>query len=177
MRIDSHIEHKIEPEAHSEIAKLRDACFPGCRHSRSYFKQLPHFRLFARDDSDVLVGHVGVDHRLMRFGDEVAKVFGVIDLCVSEEVRGKGIGGRLVEEIEGLAGRSGIDALLLVAEDERLYRRCGFEGLDAHCTWMRIDEHRNHGMAEEELVGELMIKRLNPQLTLNGPIDYLGYLF
>ena len=177
MRIDTYIEHNLEPATHAEIAELRRACFPEDESGRSYFKQLPHFRLLARDDSSKVIGHLGVDHRMMTFGGQVAAVFGAIDLCVAEGSRRKGIAGSLLAELERLARRSGVDVLFLVASDKRLYQRCGFEDIDAHCSWLRIDEHANYGVASEEIVGELMIKPLNSEFVPTGPIDFLGYLF
>ena len=178
MPIETRIEHELKPETHAEIAALRSASFPECQHARSYLKQLPHFRLLACEEVDgPLVGHLGMDHRMMRFGEEVAKVFGIIDLCVAEKYRGRGIGGSLLAEAERVACEAGIDALFLFALDRRLYERHGFEMLDAECTWMRIDEHLSLGMTTENIVGEIMIKRLNAELNLDGPIDLLGYLY
>jgi hypothetical protein len=48
---------------------------------RSYFKQLPHYRLLKYEGS-VLIGYAGIDYRAIRVGREVYKIFGVMDMCV-----------------------------------------------------------------------------------------------
>jgi hypothetical protein len=59
MQIKRYIEHELAPEALSSIQKLRNACFPDDQAPRSYFKQLPHFRMLA-EDGDQIIGHVGI---------------------------------------------------------------------------------------------------------------------
>lgn len=176
LKVQQISEHEISCELHAEIRDLRNASFPGHEENRSYGKQFPHFRLLAFS-GDKLVGQVGVDHRAMRFNDQVLSVFGVIDLCVAKEERGQGTGTRLLAGIEEIARESGGDVLLLLAHKPELYLKCGFVPIDAWCHWLRIDDHKNHGVAREEIVGELMIKSLVPGLRIEGPIDFLGYLF
>ena len=176
IRIEKRIEHDLGEATGTAVARLRDRCFPEFGCGRPYYKQLPHFRLLAFE-GDALTGHLGVDHRVVRFGTEVVTIFGAIDLCVAEDARGRGVGSALLAELEQLAVRSGVGALLLFASDQRLYQRCGFALRDASCSWLRIDDHRNYGMAHEEIVGELMLKQLDPKLSLTGEIDLLGYLF
>ncbi|MEM7603068.1 MAG: GNAT family N-acetyltransferase [Verrucomicrobiota bacterium] len=169
-------EHQIDSALHGEIAALRNACFPDGQHPRSYFKQLPHFRILAFD-GDTLIGHAGVDHRVMNFGGNAYRAFGAIDVCVEVAHRGQGIAGIMMSRLEEEAVDSGADVMVLVADDHRLYLRLGFQLLDAECEWMAIDEHRNHGILKESLAGELMIKPLKSGLELDGPVDWLGYLY
>lgn len=176
LKIQKISEHEIGPGLHAKMTNLRNASFPGHEENRSYGKQFPHFRLLAFS-GDELVGQVGIDHRAMRFNEEVRSVFGVIDLCVAEGSRGQGVGTRLLSKIEELARESGGEVLLLLAHQPELYLKNGFEPIDAWCHWLRIDDHQNYGVAREEITGELMIKPLVAGMSVEGPIDFLGYLF
>lgn len=160
-----------------EIADLRKACFPELVERRSYFKQLPHFRYLAFS-GDRLVGHLGVDFRVVSIGGLAAKILGGIDLCVAEKHRGGGIGSMLLEKLTSLGAEKGVDFILVFADDHRLYERNGFFLVQADVAWLRIDEHRNYGVASEKIEGELMVKQLGEREWPSGaPLDLLGYLF
>ena len=176
MYIERHLESEISSDTHRAIQALRNSCFIEHAVPRSYGKQLPHFRILASDDQE-LVGHVGVDHRVMRFGDQVCSVFGVVDLCVAEDMRGKGIGGALLSRIEEYARRGRIDVMFLLCYKPELYLSQGFRRLDAECNYLGIDEHKNLGVLSEHLSGEIMIKSFGMDQLPTGPIDFLGYMF
>lgn len=176
MRVERYVEYEISSDLHSSIEILRNSCFREHQQSRSYGKQFPHFRFLAFVD-DRLVGHLGVDHRAIRFGNKVCSIFGVIDLCVVEDERSRGIAGTLLAHLEDHARRGEIDALVLLAERPELYSKNGFHGIDAECCWLGIDDHQNLGIIEENLSGELMVKRIGINEIPGGPIDFLGYLF
>ena len=176
MHIERLLEYEISPDTHRAIQALRNSCFVEHQVSRSYGKQLPHFRILASEGQE-LVGHVGVDHRVMRFDEQVYSVFGVVDLCVAEDMRGKGIGGALLLKIEEYARKGGIDVLFLLCYRPDLYLRHSFQGLDAECNWLGIDEHKNLGMLSENLSGAIMMKPLGMDRLPAGPIDFLGYMF
>ena len=176
MRVEQYVEYEISSDLHSSIEILRNSCFPKHRQPRSYGKQFPHFRFLAFVD-DRLVGHLGVDHRAMRFGDRVFSIFGVIDLCVAEDERSHGIAGTLLASLEDHAKRGKIDLLVLLADRPELYCKNGFHRIDAECRWLGIDDHQNMGIIEEHLSGELMIKLIGIDEMPTSPIDFLGYLF
>lgn len=176
MRIEQIAEYEIGPRLHEEITRLRNVCFPDHARDRSYFKQLPHFRYLAFEEG-ALVGQMGVDHRVISVGGTVARIFGVIDLCVSHAHQGKGIASQMLEQVTELAAAKGVDFLFLVADDQRLYRRNGFTPITAHLSWLRIDEHQNHGVASERIENELMIKRIGEKDWPGDSVDLLGYLF
>jgi GNAT superfamily N-acetyltransferase len=104
-------------------------------------------------------------------------IFGVIDLCVDPAHRGNGIGKSLLLRAIQLARDANIDFMFLIADDHRLYGKCGFSAVDATCAWLRIDEHKNYGLAVEEIKGEIMVKSVNGKAWPNGAVDLLGYLF
>ncbi len=78
-------EQEITVAAHRELAKLLNCSFPNIFEARTYFKQLPHHRLIAKN-GERTVGQMGIDHRIIRVGDEIVSIAGVIDLCVMAEV-------------------------------------------------------------------------------------------
>lgn len=176
IQIKRYVEHEISSNLHSSIETLRNSCFPDHQQPRSYGKQFPHFRILAFTD-ERLVGHLGVDHRAMRFGDQVYSIFGVVDLCVADDKRGCGIGGRLLSNLEECANKAEIDVLLLLAHRPELYLKNGFRGIDTECSWLGIDEHKNLGVMEESISGEMMIKLVRINELPTGPIDFLGYMF
>ncbi len=171
-----YIEHEIGSETHRHIENLKNVCFPKYQVSRSYFKQLPHFRFLTHEGSN-LIGHLGVDHRMMTFDHQPHSVFGINDLCISTEYRRQGIGERMLAEAESLAKEHNIDCMVLLASDFRLYKRAGFIPINSVCQWLRIKEHTNYGIAVENIEDELMLKPLTKNLVVQGPIDFLGYMF
>lgn len=176
MRIEEKIEYDIEPQMHGEIMSLRNACFPENAKERSYFKQLPHFRYLAYENQ-LLVGQMGVDHRVVSVGHSIFSIFGVIDLCVSRDYRGNGIATEMLKRLSALAKEKGIDFLFLVADDHRLYVRHGFRLISPYLAWLRIDDHRNYGVGFERIENQLMIKQIGEQVWPDEPVDLLGYLF
>jgi len=176
MELKRYLEHQIPADLHSSIRNLRNSSFPEDQHPRSYGKQFPHFRILAFAD-ERLVGHLGVDHRAMRFGEQVYSIFGVVDLCVAEDKQGCGIGGALLSQLEEIAHNGGIDALVLLAKRTELYLKNGFCRIDAECSWLGIDEHKNLGVMGENIRGEIMMKLIRINQLPTGPIDFLGYMF
>lgn len=170
------IEYDIEPSLHEEITKLRNACFPSTAKDRSYFKQLPHFRYLAYEDGR-LVGHMGIDHRVISVGNAIFSIFGIIDLCISGCSQGKGIASAMLERVSGLAKEKRIDFLFLVADDHRIYEKNGFKLISNYLVWLRIHEHKSYGVGIERIEKELMIKQIGEKIWPDEPVDLLGYLF
>lgn len=170
------VEHEIAPTTHRAITALRNASFPAHAVDRSYYKQRPHFRCLAYADG-ALIGHLGLDHRMIAVGATPHSIFGVIDLCVAAEARGQGIASRMLEKLSALAEAQGIDFLLLFADDHRLYARHGFAPVTAAVTWLKIDEHKSYGLGCERFENELMVKPTGDTTWPAGTVDLLGYLF
>ncbi len=176
MQLKRYLEHEIPIDLHSSIQNLRNSSFPEDQCPRSYGKQFPHFRILAFAE-ERLVGHLGVDHRAMRFGDQVYSIFGVVDLCVAGDKQGCGIGGTLLSKLEEFAKNGGIDAIVLLAKRTELYLKNGFRVIDAECSWLGLDEHKNLGVLKENISGEIMMKLIRIKEWPAGPIDFLGYMF
>lgn len=176
MKIIKKIEYNITPILHGEITRLKNDCFPEHSKPRSYFKQLPHFRFLAYED-DKLVGHMGVDHRVISVGESIFTIFGVIDLCVSSQYERRGIASKMLCKVSSLATQKGIDFLFLVADNHKLYEKNGFLMISTFLSWLRISDHKNYGVAVERIENELMIKQIGSKAWPDEPVDLLGYLF
>ncbi len=176
LRLQALAEDALDGAARRATIALLRQCFPAFFDDRPYFKQLPHWRLLARLDGE-LVGHVGVDHRVVRVGDVALRIFGLIDLCVAPQKRSSGISREMIRCVEERARLAEVPHLVLFADDDRLYARCGFRGIDADVRWLAIDDHRTLGIQEEQLSDTMMVKDLAGAPWPAGEVDMLGYLF
>ena len=169
-----------EPEIGADLGRqlqsLLQACFPGYP-GRSYFKLPPHFRYLAMTGSGGVTAQMGVEFRVIRAGDAVVRTFGVVDLCVRESQRSRGLAGRLLAEVTGLARSCGMAFIVLFADDDRLYTRNGWVRVTNRCSWVRIDDHVTLGLARQEDTGVMMVKALGEQPWPDGDVDLLGHLF
>ena len=108
IKIKRFTEFEISSNLHSQIIKLKNKCFPDCQKPRSYYKQLPHFR-FLVFEGENLIGHMGVDHRVILVGETPNYIFGIIDLCIDINFQNKNIASTLLEEITILGLKNNID--------------------------------------------------------------------
>lgn len=176
MRIEKLIEHDIDLRLHAAITKLREECFPEDHKPRSYYKQLPHFRFLAYE-GESLVGHMGVDHRVVSVGESVFSTFGVIDLCVREKYQGRGIGSALLVRLLQLAKGKEIDFVILVSGVHRFYEKYGFTVITPEFRWLRIYDHETVGIGNMRLDVPMMVKQIGENPWPEEPVDLLGYLF
>jgi GNAT superfamily N-acetyltransferase len=174
MDVEMKAEHAITAPVHAKIHTVLDACFPGYP-ARSYFKQLPHFRCLGWSRRE-LVAHMGVEHRMINNGGSALQIFGVVDLCVAASARSRGHARRLLDELEELGRRSEVDAVVLFADDPRLYLAAGYRRAPGTVKWLMVNEHQSIGIAERP-VEELMVKMLNEKPWNPGAVDLLGHLF
>ena len=170
------IEFDITRDVHRQITKLKNLSFPETKRNRSYFKQLPHFRYLVFDE-DLLVGHMGVDHRVIRVGDRAFSIFGIIALCVKPSHQSRGIASQLLQTVTELAMEKATDFLFLVASDKRIYLKNNFQAVSVECSWLGIEDHCNCGVLTETIEEDFMIKQTGDQLWNDKPIDLLGYMF
>ncbi|WP_329347421.1 GNAT family N-acetyltransferase [Streptomyces sp. NBC_01261] len=174
MKVEIKPEHEINSSTQEELRELLESCFPEYP-SRAYFKQLPHLRCLAWERG-ALVAQVGIDHRMIRNGDVPLRIFGIIDLCVTSLTRSKGIASGMLTQIESVARSSRVDALLLFADDPRVYLANGYRKVSNHAKWLMINDHETLGVTEKPL-GEMMVKMLSDKSWDEGVVDLLGYLF
>lgn len=126
---------------------------------------------------DVLIAQMGVDYRVIRVGDSILTIFGIIDLCVAHSHRRQGIASKLLSLLTNLAREKSIDFLFVVVNSERLYLNNGFTKVSNYCSWLRIHEHTSYGVAIEKIENEFMVKQISNKLWVDEPIDLLGYMF
>ena len=169
-------EAEIGADLSRRLQALLQTCFAGYP-SRSYFKLPPHFRYLAMTRSGTVAAQMGVEFRVIRVGDTVVRTFGVVDLCVEESQRSRGLAGRLLAEVTALARSRGMAFIVLFADDDRLYARNGWARVTNRCTWVRINDHLTLGLARQEDTGAMMIKALGQQPWPEGDVDLLGHLF
>jgi GNAT superfamily N-acetyltransferase len=155
---------------------LLRACFPGYP-LRSYFKLPPHERYLATL-GDAVVAQAGIEHRVIRVGDLVVKVLGIVDMCVGEPHRSRGIATSLLTEIKLHGRRCGVDFIVLFADKHELYLRAGWALVDNRCSWVKIDEHRTLGMTTETSLADcMMVHALGDRMWPPGDVDLLGHVF
>ncbi|MDD1827070.1 GNAT family N-acetyltransferase [Photobacterium sp. ZSDE20] len=173
MEIISEIE--VSKEQHQAITALRNSAFPDHQVERSYYKQLPHMRAL-QYEQEKLVGYLGLDYRMISIGDNAYKVLGVIDFCVAEDVRGKGIGSSMLSELDMYATGRDVDFIILISDLDNFYSAKGYNRVCATNSWLRLNEHLNHGVAVEE-IDDLYVKPINGVSWPSGNVDWLGYMY
>lgn len=173
--LDLTAELDLSPREHEAITALRNSCFPAYAMPRSYSKQRPHLRGLVWQGAQ-LVGHVGLDQRMIAVGDQPVAILGLIDLCVAPAMRGQGVASAMLAELQPFARSKGLDYLFLIADDPSLYLANGFVQITQYCSWLRINDFKNYGVAVE-LLDDIFIKALSDTPWPNRPIDLLGYMF
>ena len=124
-----------------------------------------------------LVGQMGVELRVIRVGSEVARTFGVVNLCVMPSARSHGLAARLLTEVSGFARSCGMDFIILFADDDRVYTRNGWTRAGNLCTWVKIHEHTTLGLATAAQTDALMVKAIGQRAWPEGEVDLLGHVF
>ncbi|HAT7741654.1 TPA: GNAT family N-acetyltransferase [Vibrio vulnificus] len=168
-------EINVTEAQHKAIEALRNQSFPANKANRSYYKQLPHMRAL-QYEGDMLVGYLGLDYRAVKVGDEVYKVLGIIDFCVAEQYRGKGIGSLMLSEVSLFAKGKAVDFIMLISELDEFYLKHGYSKVEAVHSWLRLHEHTNYGVAVEH-IDELFIKSVSGKEWTKGHLDWLGYMY
>ena len=169
-------EAEIGANLSRDLQSLLQMCFPGYP-SRSYFKLPPHFRYLALTSGGDVAAQMGVEYRIIRVGDSVVRTFGVVDLCVRESERSRGLAGRLLAEVTEFARTCGMAFIVLFADDDRLYTRNGWTRVSNRCSWVRIDNHTTVGIARQADPEAMMVKAIGEQAWPEDDVDLLGHLF
>ena len=169
-------EAEIGADLRQDLQSILQTCFPGYP-SRSYFKLPPHFRYLASTSGGGVAAQMGVEFRVIRVGDAVVRTFGVVDLCVRESERSRGLAGMLLAEVTEFARSCGMAFIILFADDDRLYTRNGWGRVKNRCSWVRINDHATLGIAWHEDPGVMMVKAIGEQAWPDGDVDLLGHLF
>ena len=110
-------------------------------------------------------------------GDGVARTFGVVDLCVRQSERSRGLASGLLAEVTEFASACRMDFIILFADDERLYVRNGWARVRNRCSWVKIDDHTTLGLARQADPDVMMVKAIGARAWPDGDVDLLGHLF
>ncbi len=169
-------EFQIDARKKAAILQLLRKSFTGYPDGRTYYKQLPDFRYLVWE-GELLAGHMGVEHRVINNDGQVARIFGIVDLCVARSFQNRQLAKLLLQKLEQLGAQSGIDFLVLLAGDPAFYLSCGYQSQNNLCQWVMIHAHQTIGATSRRLDHNLMIKPLGDKEWLPGPVDFLGPLF
>lgn len=170
------VDYEITDEEREALRQLLSQCFKDYYSQRIFHKQVPHFRLLGLYD-DQIIAQLGIDYRVVNIAGKSVPIFGIIDLCVDSRFRKKKIAGQLLLDIEKLAKASKIDCIFLFADDKRIYKKYGYQEVEAVCRWLAIEDLKSLDVFERNVSDILMVKPLT-KLHLDGNvIDMLGYLF
>jgi len=159
----------------SALTALLEQSFPNTFDGRSFFKQEPHNRIIA-NTPDRLIAQVGIDRRIINVGGNHIKIVGVIDLCVAEDYRNRGIAKALLRAVENCSDDR--EFVVLMADNQAVYTGSGFVSLRPAITkWLAIEDVSSHSVMERDLSDCFMYKSLQNTKWPDGKIDLLGYLF
>jgi GNAT superfamily N-acetyltransferase len=169
-------EVSLPPEREAEIVALLTVCFDDYP-ARAYYKQLPHRRVLASEQGG-LVGHAGLDLRVMSLGAEPLRILGLADVCIAPASRGRGAAGAILESCQRVATDARCDFVVLFADDPRLYERHGFVRKPNRCQWLKLHEHRTLGLGHRALPDALMVRPVGSRQWDDGAeLDLLGFMF
>lgn len=178
--IDFVNEFEIDEKVKTEIKNLLAICFPDTDYNnRTYFKQLPHYRLIMKVDNTV-IGQVALDYRAMNLNNSLVTVLGVIDLAIHPTFQNIGLGSKLITEIERIAliNKNNIDFLFLVTDKSTFYERLGYTQTTQNISWLKIDQGKNYGLGNEQVTDcFLMFKSIGNKKWTDGKLDMLGYWY
>ena len=113
---------------------------------------------------------------MIRVGELVARTVGLVDLCVSDRYRSRGVATTLLVAASSYARSCGADFLVLFADRHDLYLRAGWTVVSNRCSWLRIDDHRSLGTASGTVEG-MLVKPLGALAWPAGDVDMLGHVF
>ncbi len=176
MKIQRIEEFKINTKQHLEISELLKLCFSSYPSNRSFYKQFPSFRFLVFEEKK-LIAHLAIIHRMIKVGEEGHVIFGVSDLCVHPDFQHKKIASILLSDLENLGKKHKIDFITLIAQDQKIYKKNGFQAINNNCRWLIINETQSLGLAQRNLDNALMIKSLNKKNWGDGMVDFQGCLF
>jgi GNAT superfamily N-acetyltransferase len=119
-----------------EIREFLCACFPvdtfTFSESRHWHGSAPAYSVICRDILPGLAGHVGVVVRTVRAGAALVRIFGIQNMAVAPDRRGKEVGMRLMQTVLHEAQQRGIThgVLFCVPGLECYYARTGWRRHD-----------------------------------------------
>ena len=158
---------------HSEIADLLAASFDSTFEGRSYFIQPPSARLIVRDDKNRIVAQTSLFLRRIRVEVSEFRAIGLGDVAVSARCRGKGLGGRMVEEALAF-GRALDQDFAMLEGDSGIYGRNGFVAVDNLIRNLNVETGR---VIEETGFGFMICRLADKPWPASETVDLMGPRF
>ena len=112
----------------------------------------------------------------MGVGGKCITILGVVDFCVKEQYRGKGVGSSMLVYLDQYAKDKQVDFVILISEIGTIYSKCGYNNVPAEHTWLKVHEHKNYGVGQER-IDEFYVKAVGKKEWPKGVVDWLGYMF
>ena len=171
-------EYELSERQRSQILSLLKDCFPGYFENRIFFKQMSRERLLAYSEGE-FIGHLGLEYRAIRIGEQWTSIFGIVDLCVKAEARRQGVATELLRTVEEKAVANDVHFCLLFADEHKLYQNFGYTLFQNDCVWFGIDEGKSIGLIKRRLTDCMMVKRISGNIPWDEThtVDLLGHLF
>ncbi len=169
-------EYQVSELEHVKINQLLQQAFSGYPSDKSYYNQVPTFRLLAYQ-GERLIGHLGVNYRIITLNRDPFPIFGISDLCVDIEFQSQKIASSLLNKLELLAQKTLVDFLVLIADQHEVYLDNGFELVNNRGKWLIIRREMSLGIAHSKLKNCLMIKSIKGKEWETGTVDFLGSMF
>jgi len=159
------------------IQELLSHCFPDYPKNAIFFNQLPSFRYLAQFDQK-LIGHLGVDFRVINNGGQLFKVLCISDVCVHSDFRDQLLASEMLHQLEKDAQQKQIEFAILIANDSSVYRNLGYKSCSNSFRWMMIQHHKSLGIVQRNL-GEngFMVKSISDKNWSDQLTDLLGPIF
>ena len=122
------------------------------------------------------MGHLGVDHRVVLADGEPIEILGVTDLCVHASYRNRGLGTKLLKQLDEFSHDKHIQVIIAFADNPILYANYGFETCKTKCRFLAVD------VDGPNLMSHSVIEREESSLMILGNtkyahIDFLGHIF
>ena len=177
LKIERVEEFALKNRQKQKIRALLDECFPDYPGTDIYFKQLPSFRYLTYAGKKI-VGQLGVDYRIIRNGENICRALCISDVCVSEEYRSQKIGSKMMAKLEKDARKAGIDFIILISNESKMYYHLGYRGRSNIFRWLIIQNHESLGLAQRKLgKAVIMVKKISGKAWTSALTDLLGPIF
>ncbi len=159
------------------IQELLINCFPEYPKNAIYFNQLPSFRYLAHFENK-LIGHLGVDFRVINNGGQICKVLCISDVCVHQDFREQQIASKILLQLEQDAKQKMIDFNILIANNSNIYSHLGYKSCSNRFRWLMIQRAKSLGVAQRNLGhNTFMVKTISDKKWSEEITDLLGPIF
>jgi GNAT superfamily N-acetyltransferase len=174
----------LEPDIDAVLeAELREAlmeCYPDAADyfsKRSWWYSRPAWRVIAREDGGLIVGHMAVVLRRVLVAENAlpVSVAGIQGVLVRHGHRGTGLSDKIMVRVIGEAARGTTDAgmLFCIPKLESLYGRMGWRKIDAAVSLIG-DSGERENLAEKDIA---MVYPLKLKHFPAGDIDLNGMVW